>query len=142
LDKDLELRLNPPYAPILRVPLASEVELKPLDNEKAEAFSSFFLQCFEDTLSQILGEGAKTSLLECLEKHKGLKRDEMGIQFDVLRRCLKEIFGEAAIVLERMIARQIYRKLALDTPPEDFEAAIEQAEQAYMNATPNLLVSR
>jgi len=113
-----------------------------LDNEKAEAFGSFFLQCFENTVSQILGEGAKTSLLECLEKHKGLKRDEMAIQVDVLRRCLKEIFGEAAIVLERMVAKQIYRRLDLDTPPEDFGVAVEQAEQAYMNATPNLLVSR
>jgi len=113
-----------------------------LDNEKAKEFRSFLLKRFEDTISQILGEGAKTSLLECLEKHKGLKRDEMGIQVDVMRRCLKEIFGEPAIVLERMIARQIYRKLALDTPPEDFEAAIEQAEQAYMKVTPSLLVSR
>ena len=113
-----------------------------MDDKKAEAFSSFFLQCFEDTVSQILGERAETSLLECLEKHKGLKRDEMGIQVDVMRRCLKEIFGEPAIVLERMIARQIYRRLSLGTPPEDFEVAVEQAEQAYMKVTPSLLVSR
>jgi len=113
-----------------------------LDDKKAEAFSSFFLRCFEDTISQILGEGAKTSLLECLEKHKGLKRDEMGVQVDVLRRCLKEIFGEAAFVLERMIAKQIYRELDLGIPPQDFKVAMERAEQAYMNVKPNLLVSR
>jgi len=81
-------------------------------------------------------------LLECLEKHKGLKRDEMAIQVDELRRCLKEIFGEAAIVLERMIARQIYRRLGLGTPPQGFEIAIEQAKRAYINATPTLQISR
>jgi len=121
---------------------ASEVELRLLDDKKAESSTSFFLQCFEDAISQILGEGAKTSLLECLEKRKGLKRDEMGIQVDVLRRCLKEIFGESALVLEKMMAKRIYRELHLDTPPQDFEAAVELAEQAYMKVTPKLLVSR
>jgi len=113
-----------------------------LDDKKAKAFSSFFLQCFEDTISDILGEGAKTSLLECLEKHKGLKRDEMTIQVNVLRRCLKEIFGGSALVLERMMAKQIYRELDLGIPPQDFEVVIEQAEQAYMKVKPKLLVSR
>jgi len=113
-----------------------------LDNERAKEFRSFLLRRFEDTISGILGEGTKKALIERLEKSTGLKRDELMDQTDVLMRSLKEIFGESALVLERMIAKQIYRELDLGIPPQDFKVAMERAEQAYMNVKPKLLVSR
>jgi len=117
-------------------------ELKPLDNERVKAFRSFLLQRFEDTISGILGEKTKNALLDRLEKSTGLKGDELIGQTDMLMRSLKEIFGESALVLERMMAKQICRELGLGIPPQDFEAAVEVAEQAYMKVTPKLLVSR
>jgi len=113
-----------------------------LDNERAKEFRSFLLRRFEDTISGILGEGTKKALIERLEKNTGLKRDELIGQTDALTHSLKGVFGETALVLERMIAKQIYRELDLGIPPQDFEAAIKQAEQAYMKGTPKLLVSR
>jgi len=113
-----------------------------LDNERAKEFRSFLLRRFEDTISGILGEKTKNALLDRLEKSTGLKRDELMGQTDMLMRNLKEIFGESALVLERMIAKQIYRELDLGILPQDFEVVIEQAEQAYMKVKPKLLVSR
>jgi len=113
-----------------------------LDNERVKAFRSFLLRGSEDTISGILGEKTKNALLDRLEKSTGLKCDELIGQTDMLMRSLKEIFGESALVLERMIAKQIYRELGLGIPPQDFEAAVEVAEQAYMRVTPKLLVSR
>jgi len=116
--------------------------LRPLDNERAKEFRSFLLRRFEDTISLVLGEWVEKALFECMEKNTGLKRDELIIQIDVLNGFLKRILGRSALVLEGMIAKQIYRELGLDTPPKDFEAAIEHAKQAYMSSAPNLLVSR
>lgn len=113
-----------------------------MDNERVKAFRSFLLRRFEDTISGILGEKTKNALLDRQEKSTGLKSDELIGQTDMLMRSLKEIFGESALVLERMIAKQIYRELDLGIPPQDFEVVIEQAEQAYMNVTAKLLVSR
>jgi len=113
-----------------------------LGDEKAREFRSFLLRRFEDTISGILGEKTKNALLDRLEKSTGLKRDELIGQTDMLMRSLKEVFGESALVLERMMAKQIYRELDLGIPPQDFKVVIEQAEQAYMNVKPKLLVSR
>jgi len=79
------------------------------------------LQCFENAISQMLGEGVKKALLERLEKDTGLKRDELIGHTDVLTRNLKEIFGGSALVLERMIMKQIYTELGLDIPPQDLD---------------------
>jgi len=113
-----------------------------LDNERAKEFRSFLLRRFEDTISLILGEWVEKALFECMEKNTGLKRDELIIQTDVLNGFLKRILGRSALVLEMMIAKQIYRELDLGIPPQDFKVAMERAEQAYMNVKPNLLVSR
>jgi len=105
--------------------------LKLLDNERAKEFRSFLLQCFEDTISGVLGEWVEKALFECMEKNTGLKRDELIVQIDVLNGFLKRILGRSALVLERMVTKQIYREFGLDTPPEDFKVAIEQAKLAY-----------
>ena len=107
-----------------------------MKEEKTKEFSAVLLKCFEDIISGVLGEGVKKAVLEHLEKNIGLKSDELILQIDMLKSGIREIFGQSALVLERMVARQIYRKLALNTPPEDFAAAIEQAKQAYMKSYP------
>jgi len=99
-------------------------------------FGAVLLRCFEDIVSGVLGEGVKKAVLEHLEKHAGLRSDELIVQIDMLKSAMREIFGQSAPVLERMIVKQIYRKLALNTPPEDFGVAIEQAKQAYMKSYP------
>jgi len=109
-----------------------------LDNEKAKEFRSFLLRRFEDTISLVLGEWVNKALFECMEKNTGLKRDELIVQIDVLNGFLKRILGRSALVLESMIARQIYRELGLDTPPKDLKVAIEHAKQAYMKGAPKL----
>jgi len=105
-----------------------------LKEEKTNEFSAVLLKCFEDIISGVLGEGVKKAVLEHLEKDTGLKSDELIVQIDMLKSGMREIFGQSAPVLERMVAKQMYRKLALNTPPEDFAAAIEQAKQAYMKS--------
>lgn len=112
------------------------------DVKRLKEFGVILLRCFEDTTSGLLGEGAKKALLERLEKDTGLKRDELIVQTEMLKSGMEKIFGRSALVLERMIAKQIYGKLGLDTPPLDFEAAIKQAEQAYVKGIPTILVSR
>ena len=113
-----------------------------MDNERAREFRSFLLKRFEDTISDILGEKTKNALLDRLEKNTGLKRDELIGQTVMLSRSLREIFGESALILEKMIAKRIYSRLDLGSPPQSLEVVIEQAEQAYMKGTPKLLVSR
>jgi len=58
-----------------------------------------------------------------------------GLQCDEL----KEIFGESAFVLERMVVKRIYSGLGLGTPPLSFEVAIEQAKQAHIKGIPILI---
>jgi len=70
-------------------------------------------------------------LFECMEKNTGLERDELIARIDVLNGFLKRILGRSALVLERMVTKQIYREFGLDTPPEDFKVAVEQAKLAY-----------
>jgi len=113
-----------------------------LDNERAKEFRSFLLRRFEDTISGVLGEWVEKALFECMEKNTGLKRDELIVQIDVLNGFLKRILGRSALVLERMVTKQIYRELGLDTPPETLKPLSSRRSRLYMNATPNLLVSR
>ena len=84
-----------------------------MDNEKAKEFRSFLLKRFEDTISDILGEKTKNALLDRLEKSTGLKRDELIGQTVMLSHSLEEIFGESALILEKMIAKRIYSRLDL-----------------------------
>jgi len=111
-----------------------------LDDE--QAFRSFLLLCFEETISQILGESIKKALLECLEKDSGLKLYELIGRIDVLNSCLERIFGRGALVLERMIAKQICSKLNMDMPYQGLEVAIEQAKQTYMKTAQTLFLTR
>ena len=113
-----------------------------MGNEKAKEFSGILLWCFEDIISGVLGEWVEKALFKCMEKNTGLKRDELIVQIDVLNGFLKRILGRSALVLESMIAKQIYRELGLANPPQDLKVAIEHAKQAYMSSAPNLLVSR
>ena len=107
-----------------------------MKEERTKEFGAVLLRCFEDILSGVLGEGAKKAVLERLEKDTGLKGDELIVQIDMLKSGMKEIFGKSAPVLERMVAKQIYGKLGLNTPPEDFRVAVEQARQAYAKSYP------
>jgi len=102
-----------------------------LGNEKAKEFGSILLRCFENTTSGVLGKWVEKALFECMEKNTGLNRDELIVHIDVLNGFLKRILGRSALVLERMVTKQIYRELGLNTPPEDFKVAIEQAKLAY-----------
>jgi len=131
----LNLQLN-----IVRLILDSGT--KTLNNEKAMKFRSFLVQRFEDTVSGILGEGVKEALLDRMERNTGLKRGELIVQIDILKGFLKGTFGKTALVLEGMVAKQIYSELGSDAPPQDLKVAIEHAKHAYMSSAPNLLVSR
>lgn len=106
-----------------------------MNEEKTKQFLAVLVQCLEDVISGLLGEGAKKAVVTRLEKDTGLQIVELIGRIAMLKNSLEEIFGRSGPVLERMIAKQIYRKLDLDTPPHEFEAAIAQAKRAYMEVS-------
>lgn len=105
-----------------------------LGDEKAVEFRLFLLTCFENTVSEVLGEEVRKALVERLMKNTGLKREELIGRTDILTRNLKGVFGDSAVVLEGMMAKQIYSRLGLGTPPQNLETAIDQAKLAYVES--------
>jgi hypothetical protein len=71
------------------------------------------LQALDDGLS-VPGEIVRTAIYDRIEKSYGLKREEIPEKLEAFHRALEDLLGKSAKVIEKLIARNLYKRLGLN----------------------------
>jgi len=75
--------------------------------------SRVLLQAVDDGLS-VPGEIVRTAIYGRVEKSYGLKREDIPEKLEAFHRALEDLLGESAKVMEKLIARNLYKRLGLN----------------------------
>jgi len=78
----------------------------------------------------VLGEMVRQAIYERLENHHGLKRAEIPEQLDAFHKALESMLGVGARTVERLIAKNLYRKLGLNFIPRDNWTIVHYVEHS------------
>jgi hypothetical protein len=70
-------------------------------------------QALDDGLS-VPGEIVRTAIYDRIEKSYGLKREDIPEKLEAFHRALKDLLAESAKVMEKLIAKNLYRRLGLN----------------------------
>jgi len=81
--------------------------------EKGKDLNSFFAEAVDDTLKQIFKEDGAKVIYEFLENHSRLKLEEVADKPEVFSAILERLMVSAAHVIEKMILKNLYRRLGL-----------------------------
>jgi len=87
--------------------LASSVELE-----------ETLLQAVDEALL-VPGEIVRTAIYERLERSYQLKREEIPDHLETFHKALQELMGASAKVMEKLIAKSLYRRLKLNLTQHD-----------------------
>jgi hypothetical protein len=72
------------------------------------------VQCVEETISQVLGRKVADALFHTLQANHGIVRDELPYRLETLTSLLTSLGVAGTEVLERAIARRLYKKVGLE----------------------------
>jgi len=75
--------------------------------------SRVLAQALDDGLS-VPGEIVMTAIYDRIEKSYGLKREDIPEKLEAFHRALEDLLGESAKVMEKLIAKNLYRRLGLN----------------------------
>ncbi len=67
----------------------------------------------DDGLS-VPGKIVRTAIYDRIEKSYGLKREDVPEKLEAFHRALEDLLGEIAKVMEKLIAKNLYRRLGLN----------------------------
>jgi phage gp46-like protein len=81
--------------------------------EKRKDLNSFFAEAVDDTLKQIFKEDGARVIYEFLENHSSLKLEEVADKPELFSATLERLMVSAAHVIEKMILKNLYRRLGL-----------------------------
>jgi len=81
--------------------------------EKGKDLNSFFAEAVDGTLKQIFKEDGAKVIYEFLENHSRLKLEEVADKPEVFSAILEMLMVSAAHVIEKMILKNLYRRLGL-----------------------------
>ena len=81
--------------------------------EKGKDFDKFFIEAVDEGLNS-LGEGGRQMIFFHLENSYSIKKHDIPKKPETFAAALEEIFGEGALILEKLIAKSLYSKLGLD----------------------------
>ena len=62
----------------------------------------------------VLGEIVRAAIYERIERSYQLKREEIPEKLETFHQALQDLLGAGAKVMEKLIARNLYRRLGLD----------------------------
>jgi hypothetical protein len=62
----------------------------------------------------VLGEIVRQTIYERIEKDHGLKRADIPEQLEAFHKALRSVLGVSAKTVERLIAKNLYKRLGLD----------------------------
>ena len=81
--------------------------------EKREDLNSHFAEVVDDTLKQIFKEDGAKVIYEFLENNSNCKLEEVADKPEVFSATLERLMVSATHVIERMILKNLYRRLGL-----------------------------
>jgi len=94
--------------------------------EKGKDFDKFFIEAVDEGLNS-LGESGRQMIFFHLENSYSSKKHDIPRKPEAFAAALEEIFGEGALILEKLIAKSLYSKLGLN-----YEEKIECAFRNYV----------
>jgi len=78
----------------------------------------------------VLGESLKAAIYFHVGERGSVRREEIPERLQEFTRSLREIFGAGGAVIERLIAKQLYRKLELKFQERHGYGLVEYVEDA------------
>ena len=81
--------------------------------ENRKDLNIYFAEAVDDTLKQIFKEDGAKVIYEFLENHARLKLEEVADKPEVFSATLERLMVSAAHVIEKMILKNLYRRLGL-----------------------------
>jgi len=102
----------------------------------ADEFEHLFSECVEQTLTDLLGAKVREALLDLLERHDRVGRNDMLGHPREVSMLLHEMFGKAGITIERCIIRRLYASLKSEYKGTsdlnfDFKLQLEEARACW-----------
>jgi hypothetical protein len=101
----------------------------------AEKFDSLLLESIDETVRGVLGEAPLQTMFYSLEKHLGLRREEVPARLGDFEKGLVALFGRrSAPVVIRMIVRNLCGKLGIPYQQRtdcDFKTYVEECKRKY-----------
>ena len=101
----------------------------------AEGFDSLLLESIDETVRGVLGEAPLQAMFYALEKHRGLRREEVPRRLGDFEKELVVLFGRrSAPVVMRMIVRDLCGKLGIPYQQRsdcDFKTYVEECKRKY-----------
>lgn len=82
-------------------------------DKKKEKLDDLLLSAVDETLNHVFREAGTKVIYDYLENNSPLEREEVAEKTKVFSAGLEKLLGSAAPVIEKMILKNLYRKLEL-----------------------------
>jgi hypothetical protein len=116
------------------VPEVANEKLETNPKISADEFPYLFIECVEQTLTDLLGAKVREALLDYLARHDRLARGDMPGHPRELSMLLDRTFGKGGITIERCIIRRLYAILEWEykeTSNFKFSNQVEEARARW-----------
>lgn len=77
----------------------------------SKEFNQIILESVDDGLSILGDESVLSAFYSCLEKRKGIERQDIPYKVDAFLGFLEELFHEGASIIERRIERSLFKRI-------------------------------
>jgi hypothetical protein len=100
----------------------------------ADEFGDLFIECIEQTLTDLLGAKVREALLDYLARYDRLTRADIPTHLSELSMLLGKTFGKGSTTIEKYIIRKLYAILAWEykeTSNFNFSNQVEEARARW-----------
>lgn len=100
----------------------------------AADFGSLFIECVEQTLTDLLGAKGREAVLDYLARNERLARGDIPRHARELSMLLGKTFGKGGIVIEKRIIKRLYALLEWEykeTSSFNFASQVNEAEARW-----------
>jgi len=100
--------------------------------QRMEAFKKALMEAIDEGLL-MLGESGREVIYFRLKQSYALKKEDVPGHPEIFVRCLREIFGSGAEVIERTIIRSLHKKLGIEFREKKGFGFMEYLSEARKN---------
>ena len=93
------------------------------------AFREVLLQAIDDALL-VTGEVVRAAIYDRLQRTHQIRREEIPEKLDLFHTALRDLLGAGCEILERLIAKNLYRRLSLDFSGHEDWTLLDNVEHA------------
>ncbi len=93
---------------------------------------TMLLESMDEGLEEVLGESAKESFFSYVKMKSNIEEDVIHMDLETFSKCLEDIFGEAALLIETLIVKRFSegaRVQYVEKPAFSFKDYIEDVEK-------------